>query len=83
MTKEQRDFVFEVEKEIRQEKEGTNFRVYASISIVRIQYLLEDKHFRMMVIKDNDTKSEIRRIMLKLFKELLKDIEAEKKKESQ
>ena len=80
MTEQQKTCVFEVEKEIQNNFGGKDFRVYASTSIVRIQYTKIDKYYRMLSIGDDYSNEKIRMKMLDLYEELRDDIKKGEKK---
>lgn len=73
MTQKQKEYVFDIEKELRKLEGGTDIKVYASIDLVRIQHTKIEKAYRMFCMDKSYTKRKIRETMVKLFDEIKKE----------
>ena len=80
MTDEQRAFVFAAGEKIRQLPGGEDYKVYCAISIGRLQYTKNDKHFRMFCVLEDEGEKEITDKILKLYEEIQKKVKAERNK---
>ena len=75
MTKEQREFVFQIGDEIKEMRRG-RFKIYASATIVRVQDTWDNKNYRAFVVLEKHTKHTLRRDIMKY----ILDMEEEEKK---
>jgi len=73
MTKEQKEYVLQIADEIRRTDAGSHFKVFASMTIVRIQDTKNNANYRMTVICKTDTEVSIRIKMLNLFRVMIKE----------
>lgn len=73
MTKKQRQYCYDIEKEIREQPGGEHYRIYVLISIVRIQDNHDETNYRMFIPCKGDGKKAIRLTMMKLFREMSKE----------
>ena len=76
MTDEQKSWIQEAWQLIQEEPGGINYRVYTSISIIRIQNTKINKQYRMIAIEHHITKDRILEMMLKAFREMETEINA-------
>ena len=74
MTEEQKAYVYAAGEKIRELPGGNDFTVYCAISIGRLQYKKDDKHFRMFCILKDEGQKEIEDKLLRLFNELQETI---------
>jgi len=70
MTEEQKKWIYEIEKEIQGFSGGSNIKVYASISIVRVQHTKNNECYRLLSVHEKDSRELIRRRMISAFDEI-------------
>ena len=69
MTEQQKQYVREIEEEIRQQPGGKNFKIYMSIEIVRLVDTVND-NYRLYTPCKGDGKKVIRMKLITLFREM-------------
>lgn len=78
MTDEQKAYVYAAGEKIRELPDGPDYKIYCAISICRLQYTKNDKHFRMFCVLKDEGEKEITDKILKLYEEIQKHVKAER-----
>ena len=73
MTSEQKEYVFQIADEIRRTEAGSRYKVFASMTIIRIQDTWDESNYRMLCVCENDTKLTLRRKMMGLVMEMTEE----------